>query len=319
MLFFCAKIAHVGGVGKLENLKFKIGDTLRFFRNLRGFTQKEVLHSSADHSIYSRIENGKRSVRLEELQEILDTLSVNVEEFVAFSDFDTKQGIFRKEFYAVAVDLENANKKLILMEYYQELLSTQNKTAIQLSNLISIKAYFSQFWPEIEPVNSQDIQESYELLSNTRYLLQYDYTLLANVIYYVSATQRQLLMKKAFPIIDLQLRDLETLKHAYQAIPNVITVCIQEKQYDEARNYIKLVDNIDRTGKNLYHIMSIKYLENLVNYIVTGDRIYQKKINRYIDILQENGFQSVAKDTAEEVRRFTFGEVKKDEMPVNTL
>lgn len=297
----------------------KIGETLRFFRTLRGFTQKEVLQSSADHSIYSRIENGKRSVRMEELQEILDNLSVNIEEFVSFSDFDTKQGIFRKKFYAAAVDLENIDKKLIVMKYYKEFLLAQNKTAIQLSNLISIKAYFSQFWSEIESVSEQDIQDSYELLSDTEYLFQYDYTLLANMIYYVSAAQRRLLMKKAFPLVDLQLRDPETLKHAYQAIPNVITVCIQEEQYEEARDYIKLVDNIDRIGKNLYHIMSIKYLESLVNYIVTGDRVYYKKINRYIDILQENGFNSVAEDTAEEVRRFTFGEVKKEEMPVNTL
>lgn len=303
----------------MEELKVKIGETLRFFRNLRGFAQKEVLKSSADHSIYSRIENGKRSVRLEELQEILDTLSVNIEEFIVFSDFGTKQEIFRKDFYAAAADLENPEKKSVMMRYYKEILSTKKKTALQLSNLSSFKAYFAQFWPEVETVTADEIQEACDLLANTDYLLQYDYALLANMIYHVSAKQRVELMKKAFPIIDPKLRDAETLKYAYNAIPNAITACIQGKQYDEAREYVKLVDNIDRIGKNLYHIMNIKYLENLINYIVTGDRVYQKNINRYIDILQENNFDLIAKSTAEEVKRFTFGEVGKNDLPVGIM
>lgn len=303
----------------MKDVKTRIGDTLRFFRNLKGFTQKEVLKTSADHSIYSRIENGKRSVRLEELQEILDTLSVNIDEFVAFSNFDTKQGVFRKEFYAAAVELGNPEKKATMMQYYKEIMSTHKRTAVQLSNLASIKAYFSQFWSEVDGIAPQEIREAYELLSSTDYLLQYDYALLTNMVYNFSADQRKILMKKAYPIIDQSFRDAETLKLAYNVIPNAITACIQEKQYDEAKKYAKMIGMIDKSAKNVHIIMNIKYLENLIYLITTGERKYQKRINRYIDILHEHGFTTLADNYEKEVKKLVFGNIEKDEVPVNTF
>ncbi|MBP1045459.1 helix-turn-helix domain-containing protein [Enterococcus sp. BWM-S5] len=303
----------------MKNLKIRIGDTLRFFRNLKGFTQKEVLKTSADHSIYSRIENGKRSVRLEELQEILNTLSVNIEEFITFSDFDINQGVFRKDFHSAAVELDNPEKKVIMIQYYKEILLEQKKTAVQLSNFVSIKAYFSQFWSEIPPVSSEEVREAYELLSNTEYLLQYDYALLANMVYQFSTDQRRTLMKKAYPIADKQSRDAETLKHAYNVIPNAITACIQAKEYGEAKEYAQMIDTIDKAAKNLHIIMNIKYLENLIYFITTGDRAYQKKINRYIDILQEHGFTAIAEASDKEMKKFVFGDIENGEVPISTM
>ncbi|WYJ88388.1 hypothetical protein A5888_000107 [Enterococcus sp. 9E7_DIV0242] len=303
----------------VKELKMKIGDTLRFFRTLKGFTQKEVLKSSTDHSIYSRIENGKRSVRLEELQEILDTLSVNIEEFISFSGFDTNQGVFRKNFYGAAADLEDLEKKAIVIKYYREILATPKKTTVQLSNLVSIKAFFSQFWSEVVPVTQEEIQEAYDLLSNTDYLSQYDYALLANIVFQFPTEQRKVLMKKAYPIMDQSLRDPETLKLAYNAIPNAMTACIQEKQYDEGKEYAKMIDTIEKSAKNVHIIMNIKYLENLIYLITTGDRSYQKKINRYIDILQEHGFTAIAEASDKEMRILTFGEIDKGDVPINTM
>lgn len=303
----------------MKSFNIRIGETLRFFRNIRGFTQKEMLKSSADHTVPSRIENGKRDVKLKELDEILDTLSVNINEFITFSNFDSKQEIFRKEFYATAMDIDNPEKKAEMLQYYNSLVSATNRTSIQLSNLASTKAYFSQFWSEIESVTAAEIQEAYNLLVGTKYLLQYDYALIANMIHQFPAEQRKKIMEKAFPIADQHLRDLETLKHAYNTIPNAITACLQEKQYDEAKKYVELADTIDKAGRNVYHIMNINYLGNLIDFVVTGDRKYQKKINRYIDILHENGFTSMAKDSDEEVKRFTFGDVNKDDMPINTF
>ena len=76
-----------------------IGDTLSFFRSKLNYTQKEMLTNHSDPSSYSRIENGKQSIKISELEQILDRLSLTMEEFVSFSPLNNDQQEFRELFF----------------------------------------------------------------------------------------------------------------------------------------------------------------------------------------------------------------------------
>lgn len=67
-----------------------VNETLLFFRQNMKFTQKEVLPYH-DTSAYSRIESGKREIKMSELTAILNKLSISPEEFICHSSLDDDQ------------------------------------------------------------------------------------------------------------------------------------------------------------------------------------------------------------------------------------
>ncbi|MBL1229564.1 XRE family transcriptional regulator [Enterococcus sp. BWB1-3] len=298
-------------------MKLNIGDTLRFFRTSLNLMQKEMMPSSKNPSTYSRIESDSRTIKIDELVEILDNADINIYEFISYSNLDKLQKDFRADYYAASADIENPVKKNKILDYYNKLSARKMKNVLELSNYISIKVYFHQFWPEIETITEEDKQQVFALLSNKTYFLQYDYTLLSNMIYLLPPVQREALIEKAYPIKDQDKRDPITLKYAYTAIPNLITIYLHENNLKAALKYIKIADNLIKNQDNMKAQLEVNYLKNLILFLETGDIDYANKLNNYINTLKEIGNIGQAERTIQEIKDFTYKKRHPDTPPTH--
>ncbi|MGC6767853.1 helix-turn-helix domain-containing protein [Enterococcus sp. LJL51] len=266
-----------------------IGDTLRFFRSKLNYTQKEMLSNHSDPSSYSRIENGKQAIRINELEQILDRLSVTTEEFLSFSSQDDEQQIFRELFYYCALHLENKVKKKKLLDYYELLKRNNTRSLRELSNYMGIKNYFHQRWEEVDPISDQEITLVFNYLIAKSYYIQYDFVLMSNTMHLFNSKQVDLLFNRVYPIKDEEKRDTTTKKFAYNVILNVISMKLYERDYNAAEKFILLAKKLDRSSKNYSYRMNLQYLNNLLNYLKTGDLAYINKVYQFINLLEDIG------------------------------
>ncbi|MTD40107.1 helix-turn-helix domain-containing protein [Erwinia sp. CPCC 100877] len=282
------------------------GETLKFIRKKRNLTQKEILPTHIDPSTYSRIEAQKRPIRINDLQEILNGLSVTSEEFFSLNELDMEQQQFKQLFYYCGRHLDNQSKKNKLLNYYNELKHTNSKNLKQLSNYIAIKNYFSQHWNEVEKLTAKETNYTFNLLVEKLFYFQYDYILLSNLITHFNAKQSDLLIDKAFPIELEEYRDSTTKKFAYNALLNLISIRLHERNYEKTFKYIKLAKQQDKTASNYSFRMNLKYLENLTNYLTKGETKYMKQIYNFIEIIEDIGDFDFAELVKEEVKNLTY-------------
>ncbi|WP_207695551.1 hypothetical protein DOK67_0002158 [Enterococcus sp. DIV0212c] len=281
-----------------------IGETLRFFRKKLHLTQKEMLDNHLDPSSYSRIEHGKQIIRIDTLAEVLNKLSLSPEEFFSRVSLDKEQKKFRALFYYCAEHLNNKSTKQKLIDYYQELAKFQYNLK-ERSNYIVIKVYFSQFWEEIPPLTEKEIKEIIDYLLKKDYYQQYDYLILSNTVRFFNEKQQDLILMRAIPIADEDLRDATTKNFAYNTITNLITSRIHAKDYVGARKYLAIAKKQDKDGKNYNYRMNLQYLNNLLEYLLTGEHQYMEYIYDFIKLLENIGDVHQAKILKKEVTYLT--------------
>ncbi|MGM0218915.1 helix-turn-helix domain-containing protein [Enterococcus sp. AZ126] len=282
-----------------------IGDTLRFIRTKKNIKQKEMLPNHQDSSTYSRIENNQRIVKLNDLEVILQQLDVQAEEFFTLTSLDNQQEIFNHLYYYCGNHLNNQSTKKKLLEIYYQIENKAHKSIKDLSNYYAIKCFFHKKWEEVAPVNSDEINMIYEKLVETNYYLGFEYKLLCNMITFFSPKQANVLIYKAFPIKDEDKREYTTKKFAYNTLINAITVTLYKKDYDLTRKYIKIAKNLDKSNSNYSYRMNLKYLENLADWLETGELKYMQQINNFITILEDIGDSEHAKNVNNEVKELT--------------
>lgn len=281
-----------------------IGETLRFFRKKLHLTQKEMLDNHLDPSSYSRIEHGKQIIRIDTLAEVLKKLSLSPEEFFARISLDEDQKKFKALFYYCAEHLDNQSMKQKLVDYYLKLAKFQHNLK-ELSNYIVIKVYFSQFWSEIDPITDKEIQEIVKYLLKKDYYQQFDYLIISNTIRFFSTKQQDLVLSRAIPISDEDLRDSTTLNFAYNMLTNVISSRIHERDYEGAAKYLSIAKKQDKKGKNYNFRMNLQYLNNLLEYLVTGEYHYMEYLYDFIKLIENIGDLQQAETLKKEVTYLT--------------
>ncbi|WP_206912196.1 hypothetical protein IGL98_001314 [Enterococcus sp. DIV0840] len=294
-----------------------IGETLRFFRKKLHLTQKEMLDNHLDPSSYSRIEHGKQIIRIDMLAEVLKKLSLSPEEFFSRVSLDAEQKKFRELFYYCAEHLDNQTTKQKLIDYYLKLAKFQHNLK-EFSNYIVIKVYFSQFWKEIDSITDEEVQEIFDYLLKKDYYQQYDYLILANTIRFFSTKQQDLVLFRALPIVDESLRDPLTINFAYNMLTNLISSRIHDKDYDGAKKYLAIAKKQDKAGKNYNFRMTLQYLNNLLEYLVTGEHQYMEYIYDFIKLLENIGDIQQADTLKKEVTYLThsnFASIGKNDFP----
>lgn len=280
--------------------QMEIHEVLRFFRKTLHFTQKEIL-PNLDPSVYSRIEGGKQEIKINDIKNIMNTLSLVPEEIFSNAPLDLEQYKYKKLFSYCSENLQNQKQKQKLLDYYQT-LSCKNKNLRELSNYLAIKNYFAQFWEEVDKITGEELQEIYQILLNKNYFQHYDYAIILNTIRLFDKKQIDLIMTKVFSSRNKN-SDLIFLSNlAHHIILNVITVRIYEKDYNSAFKYISLAKKHDQSEQSLYYRINFKYLENLLEYLVTGDYQYMQRIQEYIRLLKDIGDNALAEQLEAEIK-----------------
>ncbi|MBO0422245.1 transcriptional regulator [Enterococcus plantarum] len=277
-------------------------ETLRFFRLKLKLTQREMMSEYTDPSTYSKIESGKRSLKVNELEEILNQTSISVDEFFSFTTFDKRQQDFREIFYYCGAHLENKSTKQKLLNYYFSLEANNKKTLRELSNYIGIKNFFNAHWEEVDSVTSEEITNIFEDLLNKSFYLQYDYIITANLARFFNAKQSDLLLARMFPIKYEEQRDFTTKKFAHNILINLISMRLYAKDYESAEKYIKLAKKQDKQNENYSFKLNLQYLTNLLNYIIEGEPVYMERVYDFIHLLENTGDTLQAEQVKKEVK-----------------
>ncbi|MFD2305960.1 helix-turn-helix domain-containing protein [Enterococcus termitis] len=280
-------------------------ETLRFFRLKLKLTQREMMSDYTDPSTYSKIESGKRSLKVTELEEILGQVSINTEEFFSFTTFNKEQQDFREYFYYCGAHLENQTTKQKLLTYFFSLKNKEKKTLRELSNYIAIKNFFYAHWEEVDQITQTEVNDIFESLLKKSFYLQYDYVITANLIRFFTAKQADLLIARLFPIKYEEQRDFTTKKFAYNILINLISLKLYAQDYEGAEKYIKLAKKQDKQSENYSFKLNLQYLSNLLNYIIEGEPTYMERIYDFIHLLENTGDTLQAEQVKKEVKILT--------------
>lgn len=119
------------------------------------------------------------------------------------------------------------------------------------------------------------------MLDEKKYYFHYDYAILSNTIYLFNDEQIESLMQKAFPVKDMQYRNVATKEFITNLISNLITTFLTKKEYEKCTSYICLAKK-EKENYDLSYKIMLNFLENLVDYVQTKDPSSKKKFrNRY--------------------------------------
>lgn len=212
-------------------------------------------------------------------------------------------------FDACFEDTENESSKTELLNYYysicDELKNNPTLYIRKYSNLLAIKNMLSSIYEEVESITTNDIETVYNYIISAKYLTHYDYNILMNISRHFTKDQADKVLKKAFPIADVQQRPLKTLSFAYGAIKNLITARIYELDFETAGTYISYAMKQNKELNNQSYKMTIQYLNNLVEYADSGKSHHLRKLFDYISALEDIGDFKEANTIKEEIYRFT--------------
>lgn len=294
-----------------------VGKTLKQIRKNKKIIQKNLgtdyLHSSS----YSRVESNERSIRLRDLKDVLDKMSIRSEEFFSLGQFDKEQNEFRKLFYHCSENLNDKVSKKMMIDYYDKSVAESNDDLRSLCNMISIKNYFHQFWSGIPMIDSRDIELVYSILRKKDYFYQYDYALISNMIPYFSKEQADYIVKKSFPIKDESVRDSTTKKFAYNAIFNYINMKIYSEELDTARLFLELVKKQEYPQGDIYKL-ELHFFVNLLDFLENGDSEAYNKVLTFINLVEDMGNHFEAEQRRSELNFLTqkrFNETFQDGKP----
>lgn len=276
-----------------------IQETLYFIRKNKKITQKELLNY-ADSSVYSKIESGKKNLRVSELTEILENLSIPFDEFSKYADIEKEQKNFRTLMKAYKMNTKDKQVKSELISYFNSLDFSKNMPLNQLSNYVLIKTFFSSQLKEIHELTKEELKIIYSLLSNKNYFFHYDYAILANTIYLFDDYQIDILVSKAFPVPDMNYRNSATKEFITNLINNLITTLLRKKDYKECEHYL-LVAKQEKGNYDITYKIVINFLENLVLFLKTNERKYAELLTGHINYLNLIGESELSQNLNQEL------------------
>lgn len=279
-----------------------VGDTLYYFRKSRGLKQREILDYNTS-SVYSKIESDKQELKFSELMDFIDKVDITSEEF--FEYIDNEQMIFRKLFKNASSDLENLALKEELLTHSFEWNDIDKKSLREISNYVAIRVFFSEYWNDIQPLSSKDLDYLFRLLNSKKIFFQYDYILLANIIYLLTEKQIDILITKAFPLKENQLCTYTTQSIITNLINNLISNYLYKENYTEAINYLNLAKKQKPLLENIRYKIVIVYLTNLTQYLMTGEYTAIKKVYDNIEFLLSIGEKDLATNMKVDTKSLT--------------
>lgn len=282
-----------------------IGDTLRFFRTKLKISQKDMTPEYMDASAYSRIEGNVRSIKLDELQNIFEKTGIHSSEFFRFYDLDYRQTKFKELYIYCATHLENKSKKNKLIDYYYKLKSNNHKNSTELSNYIAIKNFFGPHWDEVEEITQQEVDHIFSIIINKKFYLHHDYVLISNIVRLFSAKQTDLIVPRIIPIPFDKNRNIETKKFAHNTLINIISLKLYAMDHSGAEKYIKLAKKQNKLETDYNFKLNLQYLNNLLQYLMTGEMVYIERVHDFIHILEDIGDDLHADQVKKEVKILT--------------
>ncbi|MBL1224821.1 helix-turn-helix domain-containing protein [Enterococcus sp. BWR-S5] len=294
-----------------------ISNAIKSLRKRRKIRQIDI---AENNSYASKIENGKKKLWVEELEEIIDSLNTNYLEFYHYAALSDYENHFSSRINQVNKrPTDERLKEYFLKKYYQDnfQFSDSNK---ELAYYYSTKIHFSSLW-NLQEITEKEKKHIFEHLIKCKFYGYYEYLLYVNVITVLSFEQGKELTNKMYPIVDENLRDPDTLKYALTGLLNFITQQLYDRRYESAQRYIQLAETVDREKRDYYYRFSLQFLKNILTYCETGDSDYLIKASHFIELLKDIGDQKIASLLKKEMDQLiaTNKKIRKDDIIVSII
>lgn len=283
-----------------------ISNAIKSLRRKRKIRQVDI---AENNSYASKIENGKKKLWVDELEEIIESLNTNYLEFYHYAALSDYENHFSSRINQVNQrPTDEQLKDYFLKKYYQDnfQFSDSNK---ELAYYYSTKIHFSDLW-NLQEITEKEKKHIFEHLVKCSFYGYYEYLLYMNVITVLSFEQGKELTDLMYPIIDENLRDPDTLKYALTGLLNFITQQLYDRRYQEAKKYIQLAETVDTDKKDYYYRFSLQYLKNILTFCETGDSSYLIKASQFIELLKDIGDQKIASLLEKEMKQLAFASEK---------
>ncbi|WP_181429465.1 helix-turn-helix domain-containing protein [Enterococcus plantarum] len=281
--------------------------TIKIFRLKKGLKQSDI-HISKFSSTLSRIENGTRNIKSNDLDELINILGINEREFFSYAIFDDPSNDFAIKIRQASLRKDQMLKDHILQQYYIKEYQF-SRSSKELAYYYTVKAHFGNNWKLGELV-IVELQHIFNHLTSQKYCGYYEYLLFVNTIHFFKTDQLTTIVKHLLPIEEESLRDHDTKRYAYTGLINAISIVMYGREYKVALELIELAEKMDVNNSNYYFRFSIQYFKNIIFYIKTKDMKYHSKIHNFIDLIRDIGDIEIATQLEQEVKRIIFKDDK---------
>ena len=254
---------------------------------------------------YSRIENNKSKLKLEDLEEVIDTFNLTPEEFIEFSENDNEYNVFKSSFTACVEDCNNEKAKSILLKNYYIKSDLSKKTKKELCYFASISGTFHNVYAEVKSLSDNDIHLVFDRLINQSFYSEYDYFTALNIVTILDEQMQDKLISKLHPIKLRQKRNHNIVKYDSSLILNVVSLNIYNLNYKKALYYIELLKKELDIRENYYLRISLLYHENLALRFLKQDTLYIEKARDVIKIVKDLGDHSLFNAFENELNNLT--------------
>ena len=290
------------GTKKEEKMDFY--EALSFIRRRLNISQGDMLENTT-HSTYSRIESGKRQIKIDTLGLIAKKFGMNFKELLEFSNFDSDYEQFIEIFRDCAQDPDDENNKKKLLEKFFPTKKIDQMNNDELTCYLAIKGHMGTKWLDIGPPTPNDLKFAVKYLTQKSFFTQKDYQIAMNVINHLTLKDRIRIVEKMYPVILPEKRTASLKRYANHMITNLITSCIYELEYETALKYITIAENTMDFSVDYYLRLNILYHKNVVLRYLKQDTIYITRAREIIQIMYAISDPSTAAQFEKELNELT--------------
>lgn len=259
-------------------------ESISFIRKKMNISQENMLPDTP-HSTYSRIESGKRQIKLTTIKQIAQRFNMNLKELLEFSNVDTKYeqfNILLRE--CMATPNKELSKKQLLTHFYLP-KNLKDMNDLELTFFYSIKGNLAPEWEEIGLLTEEETSFIINRLKQKSFFTQKDYQIAMNIINSITIQQSIELIDLMYPVY-LPERRPDTLKrYANHMITNIITASIYELDYKTALKYVELAEKTMDFSADYYLRLNILYHKNVALRFLKSDTLYIERAREIIKIM----------------------------------
>ncbi|OTN83986.1 hypothetical protein A5819_003536 [Enterococcus sp. 7E2_DIV0204] len=280
--------------------------SLKNIRELRGISQKDIFPNNANHSAYSKLENGTTSLKIDHLDEILNSLDISLEELFHWTYSTDNVNKFRTIFKEIGRhpnDLEK--KKDFLREFYFNDIPIKNMSKKQLSYYCTIKNHFGSIWKEVGLLTKEEIALIVSLLDKKSFYSQYDYTIALNIVQYLTDQQLDSIVSDMLPVKFIEKRTPYLLSSAFNILTNAITCYVYKLDYIKAWDYVQLAEPLVKYTTGYYSKVNLEYSKCLVKRFLERDIRYFDDAWQIINITRAIGDYQTADEMETEINNLS--------------
>lgn len=275
---------------------------LKKIRTTKRIKQADMMDSKENASKYSRIENGSTSLKLDQLEDFINTLEMSPDEFFHMAYTENSLAKFK---FDLRNDIRSNASKVTegyyIKKYFPKHSDIKRMTKLELCYYCIIKNHFFTLRPDIDGMTDEEVRYVLSILRNNHYQLFYDYTIALNAMKFMNGEQIDKLIDAMVPIEDRDIRTPDLINTAFNLLTNAISYNIYNLNYRKASYYVAQAETLVNYTTGYYSKINLEYSKCMVNNFLFKDSTYIQKARNVIQTTRDIGDHFTANEMEKEL------------------